>query len=196
MTGLTSRQEEIINAAINIIAEHSVHDLSMRSVAERVGISEPALYRHFESKDDLLLKLTRYIAQDHAAFLQSSGNPDEPALKQLEDMLDGVIKNYANNWSLTATLYATGMFYANQELADGLSSIIELSLTSIKRLVEKGRQDGSLHEKIEADQTALVIFGAMRLMTERWILSGRDFDLVSAWIIVWGELRRVLTLPA
>jgi TetR/AcrR family fatty acid metabolism transcriptional regulator len=196
MTGLTSRQEEIINAAIHIIAEHSAHDLSMRSVAELIGISEPALYRHFENKDDLLLKLTRYIAQDQAAIFQKAGDPDMPALRQLEDMLESVIKNYANNWSLTATLYATAMFYTNQELVDGLSSIIENSLTSIKRLVEKGRQDGSLHEKIKADQTALVIFGAMRLMTERWILSGRDFDLVSAWIIVWGELRRMLTVPA
>lgn len=195
MIELTNRQEEIINAAINIIAENSAHDLSMRGVAERVGISEPAIYRHFDNKADLLLKLTHFITQDQTAILQRSDSPDVPALIQLEDMLDAVIKNYANNRSLTTTLYATGMFYANQELVDGLSSIIENSLTSIMRLVERGRQDGSLHEKTNPDQISLVIFGAMRLLTERWILSGHDFDLVPAWSVVWGELRRMLAVP-
>jgi hypothetical protein len=110
-------------------------------------------------------------------------------------MLATVIKNYANNRPITTTLYATGMFYTDQELVDGLSGIIENSLSSIRRLVEKGRGDGSLHEKINPDQISLVIFGAMRLLTERWILSGHDFDLVPAWSVVWGELRRMLAVP-
>lgn len=195
MTKLTNRQEEIINAAIQIIAEQSASALSMRGVAELVGISEPALYRHFENKDDLLLKLIAYINQNQQATLQKTSSPDKHALEQLEELLERIIENYAQYWPLTTTLYATGMFYSNRELMDEHSSVIESSMISIERLIEKSRAARDVNEKMTVNQMALVIFGSMRLLTERWIMSERDFDLVVSWRYVWKALRTVLTTP-
>lgn len=195
MTKLTNRQEEIINAAIQIIAEQSASALSMRGVAELVGISEPALYRHFENKDDLLLKLIAYINQHQQATLQKTSSPDKHALEQLEELLERIIENYAQYWPLTTTLYATGMFYSNRELMDEHSSVIESSMISIERLIEKSRAARDVNEKMTVNQMALVIFGSMRLLTERWIMSERDFDLVVSWRYVWKALRTVLTTP-
>lgn len=195
MTKLTNRQEEIINAAIQIIAEQSASALSMRGVAELVGISEPALYRHFENKDDLLLKLIAYINQNQQAILQKTSSPDKHALEQLEELLERIIENYAQYWPLTTTLYATGMFYSNRELMDEHSSVIESSMISIERLIEKSRAARDVNEKMTVNQMALVIFGSMRLLTERWIMSERDFDLVVSWRYVWKALRTVLTTP-
>lgn len=195
MTKLTNRQEEIINAAIQIIAEQSASALSMRGVAELVGISEPALYRHFENKDDLLLKLIAYINQHQQATLQKTSSPDKHALEQLEELLERIIENYTQYWPLTTTLYATGMFYSNRELMDEHSSVIESSMISIERLIEKSRAARDVNEKMTVNQMALVIFGSMRLLTERWIMSERDFDLVVSWRYVWKALRTVLTTP-
>lgn len=195
MTKLTNRQEEIINAAIQIIAEQSASALSMRGVAELVGISEPALYRHFENKDDLLLKLIAYINQNQQAILQKTSSPDKHALEQLEELLERIIENYAQYWPFTTTLYATGMFYSNRELMDEHSSVIESSMISIERLIEKSRAARDVNEKMTVNQMALVIFGSMRLLTERWIMSERDFDLVVSWRYVWKALRTVLTTP-
>lgn len=193
MTELTSRQEEIIKAAIQIIAEQSANELSMRGVAERVGISEPALYRHFQNKDDLLLKLIAYINKNQDVILQKASNPDKHALGQLEEMLERIIENYTQNWPQTTALYATGMFYTSRELMDGLSATIESSMTSIERLVEKGRIDYSVNGEMTDNMMVLVIFGSLRLLTERWILSEREFDLIVSWRYVWSALRTILS---
>jgi hypothetical protein len=42
---------------------------------------------------------------------------------------------------------------------------------------------------------ALVIFGSVRLLTERWILSGRDFDLETEWENVWQALKTMIAVP-
>lgn len=195
MSELTNRQTEIINAAIQIIAEQSANELSMRAVAERVGISEPALYRHFQNKDDLLVNLISFINKNLGDILRETNSPDKQALEQLEELLESVIVHYAQYWPQTTTLYATGMFYNNRELIDGLASSIENSMNSIERLIEKGRQDHSVKGEMTVNQMALVIFGSMRLLTERWILSGRAFDLVASWRYVWSALRTVLSTP-
>jgi AcrR family transcriptional regulator len=195
MQNLTPRQEEIINAAIHIIAEQSAHELSMRNVAERVGVSEPALYRHFENKDELLLKLTSYITQNIKSGMQKQNDQGKPALEQLEQMLGRVLKNYFDRWTFTGTLYATGMFYTNPELIDEHLSLIETSMTNIKDLIESGQKEGTLNVFIPSTQMALVIFGSVRLLTERWILSGRDFDLETEWENVWQALKTMIAVP-
>ncbi|GAA3235558.1 TetR/AcrR family transcriptional regulator [Nonomuraea helvata] len=50
----TSRQPEILDAALAIADERGLEALSMRAVAERVGVTPMALYGYFRNKDELL----------------------------------------------------------------------------------------------------------------------------------------------
>ncbi|MFM7219757.1 MAG: TetR/AcrR family transcriptional regulator [Nodosilinea sp.] len=47
-------RQSLINAAIALISEEAISDLSLRQVARRVGVSHNAPYRHFEDKEALL----------------------------------------------------------------------------------------------------------------------------------------------
>jgi AcrR family transcriptional regulator len=47
-------RQSLIGAAIALISEEGISDLSLRQVARRVGVSHNAPYRHFEDKDALL----------------------------------------------------------------------------------------------------------------------------------------------
>jgi AcrR family transcriptional regulator len=47
-------QQCLIDAAIELIKEEGINELSLRQVAKRVGVSHNAPYRHFEDKDALL----------------------------------------------------------------------------------------------------------------------------------------------
>lgn len=44
----------LINAALRELATAGIDGLSLRNVARRAGVSAPAVYRHFQDKDDLL----------------------------------------------------------------------------------------------------------------------------------------------
>ncbi len=50
-------REALIAHATAIIEEEGASELNLRSLASRVGVSQPALYRHFESKEALLLEV-------------------------------------------------------------------------------------------------------------------------------------------
>jgi len=47
------RRGEILDAALAVFAEKGYAGGTMRDIATRVGVTEPALYRHFASKQDL-----------------------------------------------------------------------------------------------------------------------------------------------
>jgi AcrR family transcriptional regulator len=48
------RRREILEATRDVFLEDGLDGVTMRKVAAKVGISAPALYRHFEGKDALL----------------------------------------------------------------------------------------------------------------------------------------------
>lgn len=52
------RKDEILSAAKHLFLEEGVHSVSTRRIAERVGISQTALYVYFENKDAILTSLT------------------------------------------------------------------------------------------------------------------------------------------
>jgi AcrR family transcriptional regulator len=52
-----ARDRQILDAAAALFYEKGFHGVSVDEIGERVGISGPALYRHFAGKDEILATL-------------------------------------------------------------------------------------------------------------------------------------------
>lgn len=50
-------RQRISEAAQQLFVEEGLDGVSMRKVAEKAGVSAPAIYRHYENKDDLLQEI-------------------------------------------------------------------------------------------------------------------------------------------
>ena len=59
----TNRQIEIIEAAANRIDKHGIQDLTIKTLATDLNLSEAALYRHFKSKNDILHGILSFFIQ-------------------------------------------------------------------------------------------------------------------------------------
>ena len=53
----TERQQEIIGNALDLINEKGIQGLTIKNLANRLGITEPAIYRHFENKIQILVAI-------------------------------------------------------------------------------------------------------------------------------------------
>lgn len=50
------RKNLIINAAMKLFEEKSFHDIGMRDIAAKAGVSAASIYRYFPSRDDLFVE--------------------------------------------------------------------------------------------------------------------------------------------
>ena len=46
----TERQQEIIDVALKLINNRGIQGLTMKNLSREIGVSEPAIYRHFETQ--------------------------------------------------------------------------------------------------------------------------------------------------
>lgn len=60
---LSERQREILERTLDLVQESGLANLTLKKVAERVGFSEPAIYRHFASKQELVLALVDLLRE-------------------------------------------------------------------------------------------------------------------------------------
>lgn len=57
-----SRREQILAAAAELFARHGFHGVGIDEIGAAVGVSGPALYRHFRSKDAMLGEMLTSIS--------------------------------------------------------------------------------------------------------------------------------------
>ncbi|MPY78392.1 MAG: TetR family transcriptional regulator [Actinophytocola sp.] len=63
VTGTPSRREQILAAAAELFAHHGFHGVGIDDIGAAVGVSGPALYRHFRGKDAILGEMLTSISE-------------------------------------------------------------------------------------------------------------------------------------
>ncbi|GAA4667050.1 MULTISPECIES: SACE_7040 family transcriptional regulator [Amycolatopsis] len=83
-----SRREQILTAAAELFARHGFHGVGIDDIGAAVGISGPALYRHFRSKDamlgEMLSSISHYLLDGGTARAERAEDP-EHVLAELVD---------------------------------------------------------------------------------------------------------------
>nr|WP_312871902.1 helix-turn-helix domain-containing protein [Amycolatopsis acididurans] len=83
-----SRREQILAAAAELFARHGFHGVGIDDIGAAVGISGPALYRHFRSKDamlgEMLNSISHYLLDGGTARADATEDP-ELVLAELVD---------------------------------------------------------------------------------------------------------------
>lgn len=84
----TPRQEELLDIALDLARDSGIAGLTVRNLASRAGFTEAALYRHFPSKQALLVALMGWIEQRFLPEAESiAANRDRPARERLLDVV-------------------------------------------------------------------------------------------------------------
>jgi len=60
----SARRTEIILAAMARLAAHGLHDVSMQDIANDCGLTKPALYTYFTTREELFLAVYRRLLRD------------------------------------------------------------------------------------------------------------------------------------
>ena len=77
----SDKRDEIMKAALELIAEHGFHGAPMAMIAEKAGVAAGTIYRYFESKDVLITELHRELEEKISATLLE-GYPVERPLRE------------------------------------------------------------------------------------------------------------------
>ncbi|MGW6687214.1 TetR family transcriptional regulator [Streptomyces sp. NPDC054961] len=86
---------QILRVSMELFEAHGFHDTSLREIAERVGVSKPAVLYHFPGKADILAALVEPMLRDVTAALAraAAAGPAGERWAAIEGVLDVWLKH-------------------------------------------------------------------------------------------------------
>lgn len=98
LTPTDSRGEQIVALAKDLFRDRGFSGTSMTDISSAVGISKPALYHHFSSKEDLFVSIVSKDQMDAGAHLaQIAAQKDVPATERLNALIHATYDNMLNS---------------------------------------------------------------------------------------------------
>ncbi len=142
----------LISIATQLLTQHGVAGLSLRSVAKEAGVSHAAPYRHFRDKTDLLesIAMSGYSRLTDVCQKAVKNHPDNPQ-HQLFDAGIGYLRLVMDQPEI-AHLMFSGML-SQENCGEGLKQSGSIAVQSLAQIIENGKQLGLYTENKTEDLT-------------------------------------------
>jgi AcrR family transcriptional regulator len=152
------RRAEIAAAALKIVGEYGVQGATMARIADAVGISGPALYKHYAGRDEILEAAMDLLLVRVVSWLDSSENPD--ALQRLRELGAGHATTMAADYEgVVAPLFEFAAAGPRSQLSGQLAQRQRTALRRFVGIIEEGQGQGTIRRDIDVDVTAWSLMG-------------------------------------
>ena len=174
---LTQRQQEIIEVSLDLIAKKGIQGLTMKNLSKEIGISEPAIYRHYENKIEILKSILDHFFNNVKSILESELNSDSTALEKILNIFNRHFISFSEKPQLLAVIFSEELFRNETSLNQKVANIMEQNAQMIQAILETGRQNGEINPNLNPRHLAIIIMGALRLLAKQWQMSNHSFNL-------------------
>ncbi len=144
-------REEILAAAEALLVETASEDaVSIRAVAQAVGVTPPSIYRHFADKDMLLLEVCRHSFTHFSAALEEALDAGATAEQQMLELGHAYIRyarEYPEHYRIMfmARFELSAQAYAEEMVSAGSS--FNLLMRISQQLIDSGRLQPEVAER-------------------------------------------------
>lgn len=180
MQEFTDRQIEIMEAATNRISKFGIQNLTIKTLAQDIGLSEPALYRHFKSKNEILYSLLEYFKIEMKIRIQSIPIKETATeADKLRAIFNSQLQTFVNKPAIVSVIFAESIFHYEENLSNKVSEIMDMMQNYVKNNIKQGQESGQYNKLMGASTLTTILIGGIRMTVLKWKLSGHKSDLIN-----------------
>ncbi|MBL4874123.1 MAG: TetR/AcrR family transcriptional regulator [Rhodobacteraceae bacterium] len=172
------RKKEIVDTAIRLAADCGPDRLTTERLAKEIGISQPAIFRHFPAKSDIW----EAVGERICTLMGESGESIEAtsSTDRLRKMVAAQLGFIQSTPAVPAILFSRELHSENEKLRAFFAGLMAQRQKKLSKLFTKGINSGEFNEEIDADDAAYLVLAIIQGLAMRWSLNNRNFDLVKA----------------
>jgi AcrR family transcriptional regulator len=151
------RKAQIVQETLRLVAEYGLVGASMSRIAEAVGISNAGLYRHFDSREDILISAHDALIERVFVWLNSSNAPN--VIARLREMGESHAQIFSKDIEgFNAPMFQFITWIPKDRVRDHVVRRRMEMLRWYADLVEEGKAQGSIRTDIDTDLIVAELF--------------------------------------
>lgn len=167
------RKAEIVETAITLSAGIGPDRVTTQHLADAVGVTQPAIFRHFATKADIWDAVSKRVVAD----VESLAHRTDDTVEGLRDYVHGYLDLVRKSPAIPAILLSLELQRENDALHQRFRALHLDRLARLAGLIEGGQVRREVRADLKAHDLAEMILSMLQSLGQTWTLRGQIFDL-------------------
>jgi AcrR family transcriptional regulator len=188
------RKTQIVAEVLRLADEIGPDRLSTTDVARAIGISQPAIFRHFPTKGALWLAVAEDVANRlQADWAAADAGASEPQAR-LRALIGAQLSAISATPALPSILFSRELQVDNPALRDVFRGLLGAYQGRLVAAIRDLQATGDLRRDVGPEDVAILLTSLVQGIAIRWTLGARGFSLVPEGLrlfdVQFGLLRK------
>lgn len=166
------RRAATVEAVVSLAAEQNPSDITTMAIAQRMGLTQGALFRHFPTKDAILQAVVSWITERLLTRVDKAAESTTSPVAALEAVFMTHIDFVSEHPGVPRILFGELQRPGETLPKRMVQTLIHHYGERLHRLLEAGKVQGELDAGLDVDAAAVLFIGAIQGLVMQSLLAG------------------------
>jgi len=186
------RKQEIIQSTLELAAEQGVKKVTTQAIADRVGIAQPTVFRHFKTRDDIFAGAIAWLAGKLFAVLDATLNEQMPPERRLQEMIRTQLEFVAQHKGLPRMLFSDRLHLESPVLKKAVQKVMGQYTGRVADVIQAGMDSGCFDQRLDPNVSARYVAATIQGLIMRWSIFDFSFRLEDEADRLWEFIHAAL----
>ncbi len=167
------RRAATVQAVVDLAAEQNPAEITTTAIADRMGLTQGALFRHFPTKDAILEATLSWVSERLLARVDKAAEGAAAPAAALEAMFMAHIDFVARHPGVPRMLFGELQRPGETLPKRMVQTLIRQYEQPLRRLMEVGKAQGELSAGLNVDAAAVLFIGTIQGLVMQSLLAGK-----------------------
>lgn len=166
------RRAATVEAVVHLAAEQNPSEITTMAIAQRMGLTQGALFRHFPSKEAILQAVMSWITERLLVRVDKAAESASSPIAALEAVFMTHIDFVAEHPGVPRMLFGELQRSGETLPKRMVQTLIHHYGDRLRRLLEAGKAQGELDAGLDGDAAAVLFIGSIQGLVIQSLLAG------------------------
>ena len=166
------RRAATVEAVINLAAEQNPSDITTTAIAQRMGLTQGALFRHFPTKDAILEAVMTWVAERLLSRVDRAAQNVTSPLAALEAVFMAHIDFVSEHPGVPRMLFGELQRPGETLPKRMVQTLIQRYGERLRHLLERGKAIGELDANLDIEAASVSFIGSIQGLVMQSLISG------------------------
>jgi TetR/AcrR family transcriptional regulator len=168
------RRRGIVDAVLALARERGPDAITTHAIAERIGVTQGAVFRHFPDKASIWLAVFEWVRKSLDASLRSAIDADVSPLAKIERAFLAHVAFVAAHPGVPRMLYHELQFAGESAVRKAVRASVGDYRRRLARLFDQAKREGELPATLDSTLATVLFIGAVQGLVIQAALTGND----------------------
>lgn len=184
------RRAATVEALIDLAARQNPSDITTTAIAERMGLTQGALFRHFPSKDAIVQACMTWVSERLLSRIDKAAAQAASPAAALEAMFMAHIDFVARHPGVPRLLFGELQRADDSLPKQMVRALLQQYGMRLRHLLDAGKAQGQFDHTLDVDAAAVLFIGTVQGLVMQSLLAGKVGQIRHAAAGVFAIYRR------